>query len=94
MTERAPIGGIHSVRAALKFGTEGVDEVWLERARRDRRLQELADLAREAGIRLRQVERSELERAAAGVNHQGALAWVRVPSSLYRIRPDGAARST
>ncbi|MCK7578635.1 MAG: 23S rRNA (guanosine(2251)-2'-O)-methyltransferase RlmB [Chromatiales bacterium] len=81
MTECAPVGGIHSVRAALKFGAEGVDEVWLERARRDRRLQELADLAREAGIRLRQVERAELERAAAGVNHQGALAWVRVPSS-------------
>jgi 23S rRNA (guanosine2251-2'-O)-methyltransferase len=81
MTECAPVGGIHSVRAALKFGAEGVDEVWLERARRDRRLQELADLAREAGIRLRQVERTELERAAAGVNHQGALAWVRVPSS-------------
>ena len=82
MTERAPVGGIHSVRAALKFGAEGVDEVWLERARRDRRLNELAELARESGIRLRQVERAELERAAAGVNHQGALAWVRVPSSL------------
>ncbi|BCU07263.1 23S rRNA (guanosine(2251)-2'-O)-methyltransferase RlmB [Allochromatium tepidum] len=81
MTECAPVGGIHSVRAALKFGAEGVDEVWLERLRRDRRLQELADLAREAGIRLRQVERAELERAAAGVNHQGVLAWVRVPSS-------------
>lgn len=82
MTERAPIGGIHSVRAALKFGTEGVDEVWLERGRRDRRLNELAELARESGIQLRQVERVELERAAAGVNHQGTLAWVRVPSSL------------
>lgn len=81
MTERAPIGGIHSVRAALKFGAAGVEEIWLERARRDRRLQELADLAREAGIRVRQVERTELERVAAGINHQGALAWVGVPSA-------------
>ncbi|MGQ9660344.1 MAG: 23S rRNA (guanosine(2251)-2'-O)-methyltransferase RlmB [Thermochromatium sp.] len=81
MTERAPVGGIHSVRAALRFGTEGVDEVWLERTRRDRRLGELAELARQAGIRLRQVEPAELARAAAGVNHQGVLAWVRVPAA-------------
>ncbi|QGU32675.1 23S rRNA (guanosine(2251)-2'-O)-methyltransferase RlmB [Thermochromatium tepidum] len=81
MTERAPVGGIHSVRAALKFGIEGVEEVWLERTRRDRRLNELAELVRATGIRVRQVERAELERAAAGIKHQGVLAWVRVPTA-------------
>lgn len=76
-----PVGGIHSVRAALKFGSAGVDALWLDRARHDRRLAELAELAREAGVRVRQVERGELERAAAGGHHQGALAWVRVPAA-------------
>jgi 23S rRNA (guanosine2251-2'-O)-methyltransferase len=71
--------GIHSVRSALKHGGAGVGEVWLERRRRDRRLGELAELARKAGVTLCQVEREELERVARGVNHQGALAWVSAP---------------
>jgi len=79
MRDLTPISGIHSVRAALKHGGEAVGEVWLERRRRDRRLGEIADLARAAGVVVRQVQRDELERAAQGVNHQGALAWVRTP---------------
>ena len=80
------VAGIHSVRAALKFGPEGVGEVWLERTRRDRRLAELADVARTGGVRLRRVDREELDRAAAGANHQGVLAWVRMPAA--RSEPD------
>ena len=75
-----PIAGIHSVRGALKHGGAGVEEVWLERRRRDRRLAELAELARGAGVRLRQVEVAEIEGAAPGINHQGVLAWVSVPA--------------
>jgi 23S rRNA (guanosine2251-2'-O)-methyltransferase len=77
----SPIVGIHSVRAALKHGGEAVREVWLERRRRDRRLGEIAELAREAGVGVRQVDRDELERAGRGVNHQGVLAWVRTPAA-------------
>lgn len=75
------IAGIHSVRAALKHGSGGVSEVWLERKRRDRRLAELAEYAREAGIPIRQAERDELDRAGEGANHQGVLAWVRTPAA-------------
>ncbi len=81
MKERSPVAGIHSVRTALRFGAEGVDELWLERTRRDHRLAELADLARQAGIRLRHRERNQLDQAAGGANHQGALAWVSVPAA-------------
>ena len=70
------VAGIHSVRAALRHGAAGVGEVWLEARRRDRRLAELAELAAKAGVALRQVGRDELDRAAQGVKHQGALAWV------------------
>ena len=85
----SPIGGIHSVRAALRPGAPGAGpdgrsdlvEVWLERTRRDRRLAELADLAREAGVQVRQVEAEDLARVAPGLNHQGALAWVKIPAS-------------
>lgn len=81
MSEGAPVAGIHSVRAALKFGAEGVSALWLEKTRRDRRLSELAELARAAGVKVRQISREELDSAAEGANHQGALAWVRIPAS-------------
>ncbi|MBN2885788.1 MAG: 23S rRNA (guanosine(2251)-2'-O)-methyltransferase RlmB [Chromatiaceae bacterium] len=81
MSDEAPVAGIHSARAALKFGAEGVSVLWLEKTRRDRRLAELAELARAAGVQVRQVAREELDRVAEGANHQGALAWVRVPAA-------------
>ena len=81
MKDLASVAGIHSVRAALKFGAEGVAELWLERTRRDRRLADVADLARQAGVKVRQVDRDELDGAAEGANHQGVLAWVRVPAA-------------
>ncbi|KAA6184636.1 23S rRNA (guanosine(2251)-2'-O)-methyltransferase RlmB [Thiohalocapsa marina] len=81
MPDGTPVAGINSVRSALKFGAEGVAELWLDRRRRDRRLSELADLAREAGIGLRQLDRTALDQAVDGANHQGAVAWVRVPSA-------------
>lgn len=81
MKDLSPVSGIHSVRAALKFGTEGVVELWLERTRRDRRLAEVAELARQAGVKVRQVDRDELDGSAEGANHQGVLAWVRVPAA-------------
>jgi len=75
------IAGIHSVRTALKHGSEGVSEVLLERRRRDKRLAEVAELARNAGVPIRQVARDELDRAAEGANHQGVLAWVSTPAA-------------
>ena len=81
MNDLAPVAGIHSVRSALKFGSEGVDALWLERSRRDRRLAELAEVARQAGIPVRLTDRAALDQAAAGTHHQGALAWVRAPAA-------------
>lgn len=75
-----PVAGIHAVRSALKFGSEGVAEIWLERSRRDRRLAEIAELCREEGVRLLLKEKGDIAQAADGVNHQGALAWVRTPT--------------
>ncbi len=81
MDGKSPVAGIHSARTALKFGPAGVAELWLERSRRDQRLHELAELAKAAGIAVRQVAKDELDRAAQGANHQGALAWVRAPAA-------------
>jgi 23S rRNA (guanosine2251-2'-O)-methyltransferase len=80
VTELTPVGGIHSVRTALMLGAERVGEVWLESSRRDRRLHQIAELARAAGVAVRQVDRVAIERAAEAVKHQGVLAWVRLPA--------------
>jgi len=76
-----PIVGIHSVRVALQQGGEDVSEVWLEHRRHDRRLAEIAALANAAGVAIRQVTRDKLDDAAEGAQHQGALAWVRLPTA-------------
>jgi 23S rRNA (guanosine2251-2'-O)-methyltransferase len=81
MSKETPIGGINSVRAALDLGAQAISGVWLDRRRRDRRLAELAGLARAAGLAVRQVDRSTLDAAADGINHQGVLAWVKAPDS-------------
>jgi len=86
LNDLAPVAGIHSVRSALKFGAEGVGELWLERGRRDRRLAELAEIARAAGIPVKQTDRAALDQGSQGTNHQGALAWVR--SAAPRLAGD------
>ena len=82
MSNPVAIAGIHSVRAALKHGGELVSEVWLERRRRDRRLAQLTELAREAGVTVRPVTRDQLDGASEGANHQGVLAWARTSVAL------------
>lgn len=82
MSNPVAIAGIHSVRTALKYGGEGVSEVWFERRRRDRRLAQLAGLARETGVAVRQVTRDELDGVSEGANHQGVVAWALTPAAL------------
>ncbi|WP_295542734.1 23S rRNA (guanosine(2251)-2'-O)-methyltransferase RlmB [uncultured Thiohalocapsa sp.] len=77
----SPTIGINSARSALKFGAEQVAELWLDRRRRDQRLAELAGLARDAGVRVRQLDRQALDAAAGGGNHQGVIAWVTGPAA-------------
>jgi 23S rRNA (guanosine2251-2'-O)-methyltransferase len=78
-----PVIGINAVRAALSQDETrtGVRELWLERSRRDRRLSELVELARAAGVAVRQHDRTALDHASAGGNHQGALAWTEAPAA-------------
>ncbi|MBK1649750.1 23S rRNA (guanosine(2251)-2'-O)-methyltransferase RlmB [Rhabdochromatium marinum] len=78
--QSAPVIGINAARAGLQQG--GARELWLDRARRDPRLHELAELARAAGVPIRQHDRAKLDEAAAGARHQGALLWEKQLSAL------------
>lgn len=75
------IAGMHSVRTALKHGSEGVLAVWVEAKRRDKKIREIIGLAKQSGVVLHQVDRAELDTKVPGVNHQGAVAQVKVPTS-------------
>ena len=70
---RRIIGGLHSVRAALKH-EKMVLALWVDVGRRDRRLRELIADAKSAGVSPRKVSREELDRLAPNTNHQGVVA--------------------
>lgn len=75
------IGGMHSVRTALKHGPDSVLDIRVEARRRDRRMRELISLAKEAGVAVLQVSRDELDALLPETNHQGVAARVRTPTA-------------
>ncbi len=78
------VAGIHAVKHALESGAE-VAELLIERGKKHPRLNELVHLARAAGVPVSFRPRQALERLAAGVSHQGAVARL-----AARKRPDFA----
>jgi 23S rRNA (guanosine2251-2'-O)-methyltransferase len=68
------VHGFHAVTAALKREPERVQELWVERQRRDGRLQALLDEAAGRGVPVRLADRTELDRLSGGARHQGVLA--------------------
>ncbi|MCP1675020.1 23S rRNA (guanosine2251-2'-O)-methyltransferase [Natronocella acetinitrilica] len=69
--------GIHGVRAALKYDPARVDGVWVERGRRDRRMEQVRELAQRAGVKVYAASRRELDAMAEGAVHQGVVARLR-----------------
>jgi 23S rRNA (guanosine2251-2'-O)-methyltransferase len=65
--------GLHAVAALLAADPGRVRVLYVQRGRRDRRMAELTDSAREAGIRVEIADRVWLDRRAGG-SHQGVLA--------------------
>ena len=74
--------GIHAVRAALKHGRQRIDGMWFDAARNDRRLRQLLDQARAAGLQPEASDKAALDRLTAGANHQGIVAHGEMPASL------------
>lgn len=67
------IVGVHAVGAALEAGRP-LDLVWVQRGRRDRRVQGLIEHAAASEVPVRFVPRANLERVAGGVSHNGIAA--------------------
>jgi len=76
------IVGIHAVRTALKHGAKRLDALWFDRERKDRRLRQLLDEVRSAGVKPVASDKAELDRMTSGANHQGVVAHGEMPASL------------
>ncbi len=76
--------GLHPVEEAVRAGSRRFDHVCLARDRADAKLDRLAVLCREAGIRLRLEPRDHLTELAGTAAHQGVVAVVR-PRALVDL---------
>ena len=74
------VAGIHAVKALLKHGAAGVEGVWFDARRKDRRLAELLRSVAALGVAQHPSERAELDRLSGGANHQGVLARAAMPA--------------
>ncbi len=80
------IRGLHAVAAALNHEPEQVRGLWVERQRRDGRMQSLLDQAAGHGVAVYWADRAELDRLSGGARHQGVVA-------RLAIRPRGHAEA-
>ncbi len=69
--------GLHPVEEAVRSGARRLEAVVLARERGDARLERLAQLCRDAGVRVAIEPRDRLTRMARTDAHQGAIAQVR-----------------
>ena len=82
MAESRIIGGFHAVRTALAHGADGVQEVWIDSKRRDKRMREIEQRCASEKIAIHRVPREELDQRAPNTNHQGVAARTQAPASL------------
>ncbi len=74
-TDATLVIGINAVRTAVRFEPGNVRELWFDQQRHDRRLNELIQLATQAGVLMKAVERVVLDQLTQRANHQGVIAW-------------------
>ena len=68
--------GFHAVGVRLKTAPQSILEVYFDPSRRDARMRQFIDRAREAGVRLIEADGVRLARLAGSHGHQGVAAWV------------------
>lgn len=74
MAEIEKIFGLHAVESALRNDAERVRSVLLRAGRQDQRLAEIVDLAKSAGVRVKQMDAQGFDRLVGKGRHQGVMA--------------------
>lgn len=71
--------GIHSVEAALNYDEGNILELYIESGQQNPRVRELAERARDAGVKPHARDKADLDRMTGGARHQGIAAKYRTP---------------
>ena len=69
--------GLHPVIEAIRSGSREFDHICVARERQDKRLEEVVEACKAAGIRVRLEPREHLAKLARTPSHQGVVAIVR-----------------
>jgi 23S rRNA (guanosine2251-2'-O)-methyltransferase len=72
----AHVFGVQPVLEALRAGARPIERLTLAEGAHESRLREILEIARYADIPVRRVPRNDLQRIAAGANHQGVVATI------------------
>lgn len=90
------IFGFHAVGVRIKVAPASVLEVFVDPARRDARMRQFVDRAKEAGVRLIDADGARLTGLAGGTGHQGVVARVNLDAKqetldelLDRLQQEG-----
>lgn len=73
MSEPVIICGFHAVKSALQVSPEKALTLWLDKNRKDKRLQILHDIANHSGIAIEYVSKTVLNAKAQRQTHQGVV---------------------
>ncbi len=68
--------GFHAVSSRLRQNPASVQEICIDKTRKDARMQDLLAIAAQKGVRVMQMEKERLDGLAANGRHQGVLARV------------------
>ena len=98
MSSKEWVYGIHTVSELLKQNPQDVLELLLQEGREDRRINEVRQLADQAGVSWQSVERRDLDKRLrniqSGAVHQGVIALCRVGATVQDERALAALLDT
>ncbi|MDP2416377.1 MAG: 23S rRNA (guanosine(2251)-2'-O)-methyltransferase RlmB [Hydrogenophaga sp.] len=77
--------GFHAVGVRLKTAPKSVIEIYYESTRRDMRMRQFLDRAREAGVRLIEADGMRLAKLAGSHGHQGVAARVETLAQVHSL---------
>lgn len=77
MSHTEKVYGIHAVESVLQRSPEKVIQLFLQKSRQDKKLNQIELLAENAGLRFQQVDKRKMDDWVKG-NHQGVIAEIKV----------------
>ncbi|MEI7513958.1 MAG: 23S rRNA (guanosine(2251)-2'-O)-methyltransferase RlmB [Betaproteobacteria bacterium] len=85
MSSHQVLFGFHAVEVRLKTAAASIVEIYYEPTRRDVRMRQFLDRAREAGVRLIEADGIRLSKLCGGHGHQGVAARVQALEQVHSL---------